>query len=376
MNDLINKKVVQHNDLITSVAKMDITPLKFFEIAVASLDISNIPADRTVCVSKKVLYSFFEAKSKNRHTRFKQVVLSLHQQAVFQIREMDEKRGKYNYQIISPLSKTEWNDYNDLVYFKFTEEIMPYLVDLKDNFTQYSLVNIKKLKSKYSVILFRWIVMNYNQYEYYNNKKNRSNQLLERFKNPEISVEELRKLTHTEKSYTQFNNFERRVLKEAEIEINEFTYLNLRYKKIKSGKSITSIQFFIERKESAPNAFYKEEQQDEQYLLSIEEKEKQNKDLYAESMQNNYTKILADAGIISLQNLQDLDSMVYLQKYVFPLYDELKLKDNKRRSISDENNPVKYHIDYLKNHMSEYSDSKKNISRYLLISVEDWLKKI
>ena len=120
MNDIQNKKIVQDNDLIVSVAKMDKTPMKFFELAVASLDIKNIPADRTVHVSKELLYSFFDAKSENKHTRFKDAVLTVHEQAVFLMRELNERKGKYEYQVISPLERTSWNDYEDIVSFKFT----------------------------------------------------------------------------------------------------------------------------------------------------------------------------------------------------------------------------------------------------------------
>lgn len=33
--ELENRKVAEHNDLITSIAKMDKTPLKIFELAVS-----------------------------------------------------------------------------------------------------------------------------------------------------------------------------------------------------------------------------------------------------------------------------------------------------------------------------------------------------
>ena len=153
MNDIENKKIVQHNDLITSVAKMDKMPLKFFELAVASLDIKNIPDDRTVHVSKELLFSFFDVKSENKHTRFKEAILKVHEQAIFSMQEMNKRKGKYEYKIISPLEQTSWNDYEDSVSFKFTESILPYLVELKENFTQYLLSDIAKLNSKYSKII-------------------------------------------------------------------------------------------------------------------------------------------------------------------------------------------------------------------------------
>ena len=43
LNDLEKRKVVEHNDLITSVAKMDKVPLKIFELAVSLIDTDNPP---------------------------------------------------------------------------------------------------------------------------------------------------------------------------------------------------------------------------------------------------------------------------------------------------------------------------------------------
>ncbi|MFL2106665.1 RepB family plasmid replication initiator protein, partial [Desemzia sp. FAM 23988] len=57
ISDLENQKAVEHNDLITSVAKMDKIPLKIFELAVSCLDTENIPQDNTVYLSKETLFS-------------------------------------------------------------------------------------------------------------------------------------------------------------------------------------------------------------------------------------------------------------------------------------------------------------------------------
>ncbi|WP_035945135.1 replication initiation protein, partial [Kurthia huakuii] len=69
-----NVKVVQANDLITSVAKMDKIPLKIFELAVSQIDIENPPEDNSIVLSKKQLFAFFNATDGNKHTRFKEGV--------------------------------------------------------------------------------------------------------------------------------------------------------------------------------------------------------------------------------------------------------------------------------------------------------------
>lgn len=74
LNDLEKRKVVEHNSLITSIAKMDKTPLKMFELAVSCIDTENPPKDNTVYLSKTDLFAFFKVSDNDKHSRFKQAV--------------------------------------------------------------------------------------------------------------------------------------------------------------------------------------------------------------------------------------------------------------------------------------------------------------
>ena len=365
MNDIENKKIVQHNDLITSVAKMDKMPLKFFELAVASLDIKNIPDDRTVHVSKELLFSFFDVKSENKHTRFKEAILKVHEQAIFSMQEMNKRKGKYEYKIISPLEQTSWNDYEDSVSFKFTESILPYLVELKENFTQYLLSDIAKLNSKYSIIIYKWLSMNFNQYEYYRHTNSRREIQLEKYRNPIITIKELRRLSNTENEYGKFFNFETRILKTAEKEINQCTTLNMSYEKIKKGRSIDSIQFHISKKARPQelNGEYKEREQDPAYLQGKKNREEQTALLSAKAMQNPYTMELLEFEILEMRNLADISLMARLQEVVYPIYSEIEGQAGINR--------VREHFETIKNHRQDYS--KPNIAQYLLVSARNFL---
>ena len=361
MNEIGKKKVVQHNDLITSVAKMDKTPLKFFELAVACLDTEHIPDDKTVYVSKELLFSFFDVKSENKHTRFKEAILKVHEQAIFSMREMNERKGKYEYQVISPLEKTSWNDYEDMVSFKFTESILPYLIELKENFTQYLLSDIAQLNSKYSIILYKWLSMHYNQYDYYSAKGGRREEQVEAYRHPSISMQELRTMTNTEKEYAKFFNFEERILKVAEREINQFTTLTMSYEKIKKGRSIDSIVFHITKKWQADDTSYKLD--DPLYQEEQAKKEQTEQALYAEAMQSNYTRLLLDAMLLSPYEMTDLALMAGLQKNVYPRYDELKAL----RGLEG----VKTHLSYVREKQAPYS--KGNMAKYLKKSIDQYL---
>lgn len=366
MSELNSKKIVQHNDLIMSVARMEAIPLKFFELAVACLDTDNVPADRTVYVSKELLFSFFNAKSGNKHSKFKKALLELHKEAVFLMNELDEKSGIYEYRIISPLEETSWNDYKGEVSFKFTESIMPYLIELKSNFTQYLLADIGKLKSKYAIIIYKWLSMNYNQYEYYQVKGNRSEKQLESLTNPIISIRDLRKITDTEKIYEEMTDFTKRVLDDATSKITENTTFNVDYKKIKKGGRITAIQFFITKKQVVPNAFYKDEQQDPAYLQDKKDKEQEFETLYNNAMESDYTDLLGDNMLIGFKDIRDKEIMANLQRNVYTLYDELK------QLVGMEG--VRQHIRYVAEKKMDYSN--KNIVKYLNVSANDYLTKI
>lgn len=363
MTDLSKRKVIEHNDLISSVAKMDKVPLKIFELAVSCIDTKNPPKDNIIYLSKKELFSFFDVKDKGKHTRFKIAIENMQKQAFFSIRENREKGIKF--QNIVPIPTVSWNDYNDEVMIQFNSFIMPYLIDLKTNFTQYAISDIIELNSKYSIILYKWLCMNYNQYEHYQANGGRRQGQLEEYSNPSMSVKELRILTDTVEEYLDFRNFNKYIIKNPLQEISEHTHFNVTYEKIKKGRSIERIQFHISKKQVAKNEFYKEEQQDSVYLESKHKKEEQQMLSLAKAMQSPYTKLLSDNFLIGFQDFSNIEIMASLQQAVYPLYDQLK----ERKGIEG----VERHISYVAEKQEDYS--KKNISKYLKIAAENYLKR-
>ncbi|MBQ2654859.1 MAG: RepB family plasmid replication initiator protein [Clostridia bacterium] len=363
--EIEKRKVAEHNDLITSIAKMDKTPLKIFELAVSFIDTENPPSDNTVHLSKSEIYNFFDVSDNDKHSRFKKAITTLHKQSIFEIREMNEKRGKYEYQVISPLEKTTWNDYSDILTIKFTSSIMPYLINLKTNFTQYALLDIMELNSKYSIILYKWLSMQYNQYEHYKNKGGRRKEQLEKYCNPEIKVSELRVITDTSLEYKRFTHFETWIIEKPLEEINKHTHFMVTYEKIKKGRNIDSIQFHITKKVQPQelNGEYKEREQDPAYLQGKKNREEQIALLSAKAMQNPFTMELLEFEILEMRNLADISLMARLQEVVYPIYSEIEKQAGIKR--------VREHFETIKNHRQDYS--KPNIAQYLLVSARNFL---
>ncbi|WP_273725643.1 RepB family plasmid replication initiator protein [Leuconostoc mesenteroides] len=359
LNELSKRKVVEHNSLITSIAKMDKTPLKMFELAVSLIDTENPPEDQTVYLSKREMFAFFNVDDSNKHSRFKEAIEKMQKQAFFQIKKEHDKGFKFV--SIVPIPYVEWTDYNDEVKIEFHREIMPYLINLKTNFTQHALSDIAELNSKYAIILYRWLSMNYNQYDHYSVKGGRREKQVESYRNPEISMHDLRQMTDTVDEYKRFYNFEKWVLKEPLSEITNHTTLNVTYEKIKKGRSIDSIVFHITKKQVADDSSYK--LADPAYIDDKISQEESEEKLVYQAMKSPYTKLLMEQFLLSYIDLTDTTILSGLQKNVYPLYDELK----ELRGLKG----VKEHLAYIRDKQDDYS--KKNIAKYLKKSIEQYL---
>ena len=363
MNEFPKRKVVEHNDLISSVAKMDKVPLKIFELAVSCIDTDNPPKDNIVFLSKRELFAFFAVSDSNKHSRFREAIEKMQKTAYFEIKEVKDKG--YKMKSIVPIPMVEWNSYNDEVKIRFDIDIMPYLIELKQNFTQYALTDVMELNSKYSIIIYKWLCMHFNQYEHYQNKGGRRYNQLEEYRNPSILINELRVLTDTVTEYKRFTHFETRVLKTAIQEINEHTHYSVTYDKIKKGRTIDSIQFHITKKEQPQelNGEYKVREQDPAYLQSKKNREEQTALLSAKAMQSPYTMELITSTLLSPLEMTDINLMANLQQEVYPFYKQLE------ELIGLQG--VRKHLEYVSSKKLDYS--KPNLVKYLKTAVMRYL---
>ncbi|OTA48591.1 replication initiation protein [Limosilactobacillus reuteri] len=366
---LVDRTVIEHNDLITSVAKMDKVPMKMFELAVSYVNVHEPLADNTVHLSKREMFAFFGVNDTNKSFRFKKAIERMQQQAYFEIQEVKGKKG-YKYRRIVPIPYVEWNDYDDDVVVRFDQAIIPYIIDLKKNFTQYALTDIMKLSSKYAVVLYRWLSMNFAQYKYYRDHGGRTRKQIERLQNPTISVEELRRITDTKDEYARMSVFTRWILQKPCDEITAHTHLNVKFEKIKSGRRISEVQFFVTEKPLSRLNHKDDELADEMRKKA----RKDDSELYIASMQSPFTKMLTDAQIIFSDDLMNQKVMTYLYRHVYPQYEKIiKLSGGGiagRHRLQD-------HLRYVSNRRIPNMDKRKNnIGRYLDVAANQYIIQI
>ena len=139
-------------------------------------------------------------------------------------------------------------DANKGVYrFSLAPEVLD-IIKNTDYFTKLNLHEFNFLESKHSLVLYEWL----KRYE-------TAPQI------PELSIDELRNITHTadKKTYDNFSDLQKRVLDVAIKEISEKTPYTVTYEAIKTRikyrPKVTAIQFYFNKKEIKTKAEKKSE---------------------------------------------------------------------------------------------------------------------
>ncbi|MDE1475708.1 replication initiation protein [Xenorhabdus bovienii] len=128
--------------------------------------------------------------------------------------------------------KAKYFDKEGKIEITFSDSIMPYLTQLKGQFTSIAVKNISELKRTYSIRIY---------------------ELLMQFKKSGdrlINVEDFRSMLGLEDKYLKFSELNKFVIKPAIKELNEKSNLTVNVDMIKKGRTIVSLHFqFKENKQ-------------------------------------------------------------------------------------------------------------------------------
>ena len=133
------------------------------------------------------------------------------------------------------IEKPYLNKRSGTIKIRLDEDMKPYLLQLKKNFTAYELIFTLRFRSKYSIRLYELISsIHYHTLETYTRK---------------YYIDELRQLMGAT-TYKTWQTFKTRALIPAVNEINLYSNKNLDYQVIKEGRSIIGIELIISSKGS------------------------------------------------------------------------------------------------------------------------------
>ena len=137
------------------------------------------------------------------------------------------------------LSKANVNKRSGKALIKLDEDLVPYLVDLKQRFMQYKLIQVLGMKSAFSIRVYELL-------------KSYAN-----MKQAEFEIDELKRLLMVQdvKSYANFKDFRIKVLETSLREINEYTDLDVSFQTVKKGRKVIRVVFDIAEKKEPERSY-------------------------------------------------------------------------------------------------------------------------
>ena len=148
------------------------------------------------------------------------------------------------------IDRVEINKYLGDISIKLNDELMPYLLQLKSNYTQYRLLYVLTMKSsKYSIRMYEL----FRSYLYAGNKKTQKIFEVDAFMRL-LGIEE-----NVIKTYLQnITMFKKNVITKALEEINDRTDIKVTVEYRKVQKRIAELKFYIEANENEENNMFRD----------------------------------------------------------------------------------------------------------------------
>lgn len=225
--------VVQDNRLIDSPRFFSVQEQRLFIFLVSKLNPEN-PEDITFRLPVIEFAKALGIDEKDAMRDLRRITKDLMKRVIEMKKQnsIGEKSTAYLH-IVSYAEYWHGKGYADI---KISDEIAPYLFQLKERFTTYKLTQITRLSSIYAIRIYEIL----KKHETIGSRK--------------IFIDELRKILAIKKSqYQRFSAFKEKVLEIAKKEINTKTDLEIDYKLIKNGRKFEIIEFFIHSKPSTEN---------------------------------------------------------------------------------------------------------------------------
>ena len=162
----------------------------------------------------------------------KTAALKLKRREVRITQETNGKGKRKETLITSWVQSIKYSEGSGEVKLRFNHDILPYLAELNECFTSYSLSNIVKMSSTYGVriyeLLMQWIAVG------------------ER----EVSVDWLKDILLLQDKYKTMCNFKARVLDPAIKDINKNSDIQVTFTQRKTGRKVTHLKFKFSSKEN------------------------------------------------------------------------------------------------------------------------------
>ncbi len=228
-----NALATMHNNLIQARHRLSLEEIRLMDTIISFIQ----PEDedfKIYKISVSILKELYPTERKDIYDVVKRTIEGLLRKPI-KIERIDEK-GNREFFMANFIADGSYKEGKGYFEVSISARLKPYLLQLKDLFTRIPLRYTYVLRSSYSIRLY---------------------ELLKQYEQTGFRVDylpDLKEMLGIKKDeYKDWRNFERIVLKRAVKEINEKTDLEVSYKKKKTGRKITHIEFTIRTKPKASN---------------------------------------------------------------------------------------------------------------------------
>jgi len=225
--------IVKHNYLISASYRLSLTEQRIIINCIGKIR-SDLPAGhQAFSVSVEEFATTHDITDKQAYFELSSAVNQLYDRYLSidsasmpkEFRQKADINGKIDVRWLS--AKATYDSDQQKVYLWFSPQIMPYLSQLKQNFTKYDISNIAKMTSAHAIRIYELL----------------AERQFQKYKRFSISLPALRERLQLENTHAVFGNLNSRVLAPAIRQINEYSNFVATIKTIKDGRKVIGLTF-------------------------------------------------------------------------------------------------------------------------------------
>ena len=224
---LDNKSMVREaNELIEAKYILDTWEARIFHSAISQIKPSDVDFQKYKVYIKDI-ETKYGIKDKDMYRRVREAAKSLRGKEIVIPYRYDEGMGHLVTGLITSYGGLDKGD-GAFVMIELHPDLKPYLLMLKQRFTQYNLLFLMKMQSRYSRRIYKLL----KQYQTIGKRK--------------FSIQRLRELLCIEDNvYSKYSHFKKRVVLKAQEDLEEMTDIKFTFDEHKRGRSVAELTFYI-----------------------------------------------------------------------------------------------------------------------------------
>lgn len=239
----MSELIVKDNALIQASYTLDTVEQRLILLAIAEaretgqgitenslLEVHSSSYINTFNVEKHTAYTVLRDASKSLFDRY----VTYH--------DINPKTGRDRSFHCRWVDKIGYEPQSGIVFLRFTQDIVPLITRLEENFTKYELQQVSRLTSSYAIRLYELLI-----------------QWRSAGKTPIFDLSIFRQQLGVEAhQYKTMSNFKTYVLDFALKQVNELTDITAKYEQHKKGRSISGFSFSFKQKKTSSDKVIKE----------------------------------------------------------------------------------------------------------------------